>query len=412
MPSVVLLGRMTSVLFAVGAVGLVFLLGKRVTGKAIVGVLASLMMALSTTNVVHSRFINPNIYVVFFATAAFLAIILVFKQGKTWHYLLAGLCIGLAASSKYNGGIIILVLFLAHFFRHGKIELKEPNLYYALLMVGLGFLATTPFAIVELRFFIGSVLAEGRHYSRGHAGMEGNTLTWYLNYMWQTAGIIYVLAVLEIFRGFYSRSKEVILLSAFPIIYFIFISSFEVRNSQTFLPITPFLFVLAASFLVYLLHWAKGLASRILCKLSIAAIACLTVAGLIQAASKTIIDTLDMTSENSREIASEWITNNLPSGSHIGIESHAPFVEPTRFSVEAFRRIISNKPEWYVEHDFEYLVFAERMYGRFFLEPERYNVEVSEYNSFFNRFNLIKRFDDGHNQIRIYKVKKTTPQTI
>ncbi len=405
MPSTVLLGRMTSVLFGVGAVWMIFFLGKQLTGKVLVGLLASLMLALSTTNVIESRTVTPNIYVVFFATAALLAIILVYQQGKTWHYLIAGVCIGLTASSKYNGGLIILPLFLAHFFRHGKIELKERNLHHALLLAGLGFFATTPFAILDFKLFIRDFVAEGRHYSRGHAGMEGNTLQWYLGYMWQTAGIIYILATLEVLRGFYSRSKEIIILSVFPIIYFLFINSFVVRNDRTFLPLTPFLFVLAASFIAYLLYRAKNLESTILRKLSVLAIICLVAAGIIQSASQTISDTLQLTSENSRKIASLWISNNLPSGSQIGIGSYAPFVEPTQFSVQAFRRIISNEPEWYIEHGFEYLIFAQRLYGRFYLEPERYSTEVSQYDNFFNQFTLIKRFDDVNNEIRIYKVE-------
>ena len=68
-------------------------------------------------------------------------------------------------------------------------------------------------------------------------------------------------------------------------------------------------------------------------------------------------------------------------------------------------RIIDHEPEWYIENGFEYLVFSQGMYGRFYLEPERYNMQVSQYDSFFNRFELIMKFIDGDYEIRIYKVK-------
>lgn len=405
MPTTILLGRIITVVFGIGAIGLTFVIGKQLTGKAIVGLLASLIMAVSPSNVSLSRFITPDTFVVFFATASFLATVLVYQQGKTWHYIMAGICIGLTASSKYNGGLIVLPLLLAHFLRHGKTALKEPNLYLALLLCGLGFLAATPFALIDSSKFLADLRFEGQHYSTGHIGMEGNTLKWYLEYMWQTAGVIYILAVLEILRGIYSRSKEIILLSLFPIMYFAFISSFVVRNDRTFLPLTPFLFLLAASFLAYLISRASELQSKALRKLSISAIACLSITSLILPISKTLTDTIQLTTVDSRETARIWINNNLPAGAKLAIESYSPFVDPSRFSVQGFGAMREHGPEWYVEQGFDYLIFSQRMYGRFYREPERYGSEISQYDDLFRRFNLIKTFTDGGYEVRVYKVK-------
>ncbi|HXF70054.1 MAG TPA: glycosyltransferase family 39 protein [Thermoflexus sp.] len=405
MPTTILLGRVITVVFGVGTAGLTFMIGKQLTGKTMVGLLASLMIAISPSNVSHSRFITPDTFVVFFATAAFLATVLVYQQGKTWQYTMAGICIGLTTSSKYNGALIVLPLILAHFLRHGKEALKKPNLYLALLLSGLGFLATTPFALIDSSKFLADLAFEARHYSTGHAGMEGNTLKWYLEYMWRTAGIIYILALLEILRGAYSRSKETVLLSIFPIVYFAFISNFIVRNDRTFLPLTPFLFLLAASFLVRLIDRASKLQSQTSRELSISAIICLTIISLIFPISKTITDTIRLTIVDSRETARIWINNHLPAGAKLAIESYSPFVDPSRFSVHGFGRIIDHEPEWYVEQGFDYLIFSQGMYGRFYLDPERYQSEISKYENFFQRFDLVKIFTDGNYEIRLYKVR-------
>jgi 4-amino-4-deoxy-L-arabinose transferase-like glycosyltransferase len=405
MPTTILLGRLVTVAFSVGTVGLTFIIGKQLTGKVMVGLLAASLMAISPTNVSYGRLVTPDTFVVFFASASFLATALVYQQGRTWHYIVAGICIGLTASSKYNGGLILLPFLLAHFFRHGKTVLKERNLYLALLAAGFGFLATTPFAILDFPRFLGNLRFEGQHYGTGHVGMEGNTLRWYLNYMWQTAGIIYILAILEIMRGLYSRSKEIILLSTFPIVYFVFISNFVVRNDRTFLPLTPFLFLLAASFLVYLLSKAYGLQSKAMRQLSILGIVCLFVAGLVFPATKVLSDTIRLTTENSRETARVWISNNLPSESKIVIESYSPFVEPENFFVHGVGKMIDNKPEWYIEKGFDYLIFSQGMYGRFYREPELYSAEILQYDSFFNSFTLIKIFTDGDYEIRIYTTR-------
>ena len=108
LPSTILLGRIITVVFSAGAVLLTYIIGKQLTGKAIVGLLAALMLAVAMPNVSLSRYIAPDTFVVFFATAAFLASVLIYKQGKTRYYVIAGICVGLTASTKYNGGSIVL----------------------------------------------------------------------------------------------------------------------------------------------------------------------------------------------------------------------------------------------------------------------------------------------------------------
>lgn len=405
MPTTVLLGRAVTICFGIGTVGLTYLVGKQITGRTAVGLLASLMVAISPTNVWHSRLITPDTFVTFFSLASFLASILVYQQGKTWQYIVAGICAGFTASSKYNGGLIILPLLLAHFLHYGRTAFKQPKLYLALLFCGAGFLATTPYAILDSAKFLNDLRFEVQHYSTGHAGMEGNTLKWYLNYMWKTGGGLYLLAFLGVLYGFVLRPKETSLLSIFPIVYFAFISRFVVRNDRTFLPMTTFLFLLAAWFLMTIFDKLRKVQIASLQRLFPGVFAGLVIAVLAFPISKTIADIRNLTTVNSRETARIWIDNNLPPGAKIALESYSPFVNPSRFSVQGFARIIDHEPEWYVEQGFDYLVFSQGMYGRFYHEPERYESEISQYNNFFKRFYLVKQFTDGNYEIRVYRVK-------
>ncbi|RMG97452.1 MAG: phospholipid carrier-dependent glycosyltransferase [Chloroflexi bacterium] len=405
MPTTVLLGRAVTILFGTGTVLLTYFTGKQITNRTVAGVLAGLMLAISPTNVWHSRLITPDTFVTFFAIAAFLASLLVYRQGKNWQYSIAGICVGLTASTKYNGGIVVLPLILAHIFRYGKKSFTQPKLYLALFLCVVSFLVTTPYALLDSTEFWKDLKFEAQHYATGHPGMEGNTLNWYLQYMGKTAGILYIFAVLEILRGIYSRSKEVILLSIFPVVYFAFISSFVVRNDRTFLPLTPFLFLLSASFLIHLISWVRELQSKGLRQLAITVVACLSIAGFALPISKTIADTVRLTTVNSRETARVWINNNLPAEAKIAIESYSPFIDPSRFSVQGFKRITDHVPKWYVEQGFDYLVFSEGMYGRFYRAPEQYKNEISQYENLFSRFDLVKIFTDGGYEIRVYRVK-------
>lgn len=132
---------------------------------------------------------------------------------------------------------------------------------------------------------------------------------------------------------------------------------------------------------------------------------CILIICLIWPLSETIANTIQLTTINSRETARVWITNNLPRDAHIAIESYSPFIDPTQYSVQGFGKIIDYEPNWYIQNGFDYLVFSQGMYGRYFQEPNKYPNEITAYDRFFGQFNLVKKFVDGNYEIRIYKVK-------
>lgn len=68
-----------------------------------------------------------------------------------------------------------------------------------------------------------------------------------------------------------------------------------------------------------------------------------------------------------------------------------------------------HSPDWYISNGFEYLIFSQGAFGRYFIDPTRYAIEVGRYNSFFSRFPLVARFDDNGYEIRIYKTGVMLP---
>ena len=130
----------------------------------------------------------------------------------------------------------------------------KRGLYAALVACALGFILTRPFALLDFPKFWTDMRYETQHYTTGHVGMEGDTLRWYLRYLWDTTAIISILAVIGIGWGVCKRSKNILLLAIFPVTYFVFISRFVVRNDRTIMPLIPFLFLLAAWLLGSLLE--------------------------------------------------------------------------------------------------------------------------------------------------------------
>jgi hypothetical protein len=94
----------------------------------------------------------------------------------------------------------------------------------------------------------------------------------------------------------------------------------------------------------------------------------------------------------------------VPPDTKLAIEAYAPFVDPVRFSVHGFRQMIEHEPEWYVAQGFDYLVFSQGMYGRFYQDPERYNHEVTLYDRLFETFELQVAFTTDVTEVKIYKI--------
>jgi len=61
-------------------------------------------------------------------------------------------------------------------------------------------------------------------------------------------------------------------------------------------------------------------------------------------------------------------------------------------------------PQWYSVKGYQYLVFSQGMYSRYFRDPKRYPQEVAEYQALFDRFPLVKKFEDGGYEVRIHEV--------
>lgn len=175
-----LIGRVSQVLFAAGTVWLVYLLGRRFGLSRGWSRLAALFMALHPSLVVHAHFMKVNPMVTFFCAATLLAADHWRRRGGARPALLAGVLAGLAASSKFSGVLVFPVLVAAGALRAvpvpgGRsapvpsappgIALRELVLAFAaVLVVGV---AGTPYAVLDapnflkwLGFYGGQVLSD------------------------------------------------------------------------------------------------------------------------------------------------------------------------------------------------------------------------------------------------------------
>jgi len=402
LPGLFLAGRSLSVALGVATVALTFDLGRRITGFVLGGVLAGLWVAFSPTLVANSRFLIPDGPLAFFTTLIVWASWRIYQDGQTRDYLLAGVALGLAVGLKYNAVVFALAIILAHFLRTGLRGVKDWRLYVAGTISLVVFVATTPFAILDSQAFLKGAFIDIRHYTGGHAGNTGNSLAWYLEYFWRTEGPVLLLAAVGALWGAYKRSRGAIFVATTALAYLLFISAFAVHFERTALPLIPLFAVLAAYCLVSLLP------SQALDRASVhlGAATALIVLALLFPLAGTVRDTVRLTTPDGRDTAREWINLNLPAGSRIGVESYSPWIDPSKFSVQGFYRLDGQPAEWYAAEGYDYLVFSETMFRRFYADPVKFAIDIARYEALFSAFEEVKVFTDGGYEVRVYRVPR------
>ena len=405
-PAEFLYGRLITAAFGVASLALIYLLGRRLCANNWGGVLAALLLAVSPAAVYSSHLIRPDTYVVFFVLLSVILALRIVDDPRLSNYIWAGIAAGLAVSCKYNVPLIVVPIIAAHFLRYGVAGFKRKEIYLAGIASVLAFLMTTPYMGLDFPLFWRGFGYEIFAQAEGHAGSEGNTVPWYVSFVWQTEGILAIAAVVQAIRLVRARSHLGLTFLTFPVAYYVFINLFTVRNDRTVLPFLPFLHVLAVMFVVGLYDW---MAQRVRRETAVSGALAVCALIVFSPLRTSIVSDVRLTQIDSRDTAREWIAANLPSGTRLAQEAYTPYVDTRRYVVQGLDAIVDRSPEWYVQNGFEYLVFSQGMYGRFFAEPDRYGIWVDRYNQVFNRFPEFKVFNDNNYEIRIYKTNVTLP---
>ncbi len=157
-PTVVYLTlRTANCLLGTATVGLVGVLGCALFGRR-AGVAAALLLGVAPFHQNWSQVARTDIPVTFLTLGSVVASLMAFRSGLLRWYLLSGALAGMAAATKYPGGIVIAALIVAHFAR-GVSSRPTPSLllrvatdrrlWLGLGMVGLAFFVVAPFVVLD-----------------------------------------------------------------------------------------------------------------------------------------------------------------------------------------------------------------------------------------------------------------------
>jgi hypothetical protein len=278
--------------------------------------------------------------------------------------------------------------------------------YLGALAVVIAFFLVNPYILLDFGLFWSDLVASLQVYSTGQPGEEGNQFTWYIQYLLTTEGFIPVLGLAGIIKAVIRREKPALVVAAFPIVYFSLILLFSLRNERTIYPLLGMVHILAAYFLVWIIDKLKS-AQVSPVKIGGAALA-LGCLAAIPAYQSVQVD-LRYSRIDSRETARKWINKNLPWNARVVLERYAPYLNEKKFQILTVESMADHPPEWYIEQRANYLVFSEGIYRRYETNPDMYPEVAAAYERLFDQFNLVKIFNDGGYEIKVYEALPFEP---
>ncbi len=383
---VIFTGRVISAFWGAGAVLLLVLLGARLYGWGI-GLLSGLFLAMSVLHVQNSHFATNDIPLTFLVLLALYFMVRVVQTGRPRDYALGGLCIGLAAATKFSALPILLPLGIAVLARaRTEHRLGRPLAWgvAAVVCVAIGFAIGQPYAILDYRQYTSDILEQSRMvrnaglfpYTNQYIGVTKYVYDLRELVLWGMGPLLGIAAVwgtaLRTGRALRRLDAAEIVLLAWVIPFFLVTGSFDVKFPRYLLPIYPFLALWAAAWLG---GWARSsrLGRAVLGTVLVGTCAYLLAFMSIYTRPFSVVT------------GSQWVYSHIPSGSKIltqdwdeGFPFHLPGQPPERYRLVPLSYYepdtpakISNIANQLASGD--YIIFqTKRLYGAITRAPQKF----------------------------------------
>jgi len=407
-----LIGRLWAIAYAVAAIPLLFLLGRRCFSTA-VGLAGAALWAVLPLAVSYGRVVRTDSAGVFFALLALLLIVRLLDRASVRDYVLAGVVLGLGISSRYFLATLLAALVLA-----GAIAIRRrvPGATIRRIGVGVGaavatFVVTTPYFLLDWSTARASLANENTS-NLGHDGLSpiGN-LRWYLGTSIPKSLTLPValLALIGVIVSIvYRRDPRRLVLLAGVTAFVVAISMSELHWERWPLPVLPVVVLFGVGGLSWL---TQELGAR-LGRPNLSPV--FAVAGIVLVALWPARDVVHLNVRESRPstrvVARHWIEAKIPPGSALVKELKTAPLDHT--NVHWMERHTLAGDGWtldqYVDHGFRYFVTNPGISGTYSSQPHRYPVQARFYRALRRDGCLLHVFRPGSNRdgpvIRVYEV--------
>ena len=406
------IGRLWTIAMSVGALPLLFLVGRRAFNTR-VALVAAAIYAVLPLPVQLGRVVRTDSAGVFFGLLALWLCLRLHDDPRTRWCVLAGLGVGLAVSSRYFLVALVPVLVAAAVLPHRRA--LRPALRSAGIAVGSvvgGFALSTPYVFLDWHTALDSIRAEnaGPEQHLGHSGLShlGN-LRWYLGtaipetLTWPLVALAAAGIVLVVRR----RRAHQLLLVAFCVVFLAGICASTAHWIRWVIPIVPVLVLFAAD-TVDTITWrlatpaARRLRTPIVAPVALVAVtAALALHPIGELLATNRYDNGSPSiSGATRRTVRNWMVTHIGPGSRILGDSDTLPVHLTRFDVDDRLNPRTHPLAEYQRAGYQYLVVNALHAGLYRLDAARRPREAAFYQDVACHTRLIASFDRPTQQLR------------
>jgi hypothetical protein len=328
-----------------------------------------------------------------------------YTEPRSKWYNYAGVAIGLAASAKYTGALLFPALVCVHLLRERTFaralrSLQDPRLYMAGMLAAATFLLLNPYVLLSYGEFHEGFAFEQQHVATGHLGVDAtqSTPAYYLAEALPLAfgWGFYVVIIGTVVWFLRRKQRSDLVLLAYPVVYLLVVSGWEMRVDRYILPIVPLLILVGAMGLMALWERFKVIISA-RDALSgtpwrLAGILLIGACVLLEPTVRSYRYLKPLGLPDTRAIGREWIRTHLPAGAVIASGPYGiDFAQEEYFTIhipflgfETERVAPFYDARWY--EDVDLLITSDYDYGRFANEPQRYGEFLAYYESLRSRW--------------------------
>ena len=291
-----LTARIIGVVLGLGAVAAAWWLGRRSYGVT-AGAVAAAVTAVCTIHVLYSRQAVTDVPLTLGVGVA-----LALMVGGRLE--LAGIAAGLATGFKYPGVFLAVPLVVAAWRQWRRLAVS-------LALMGLAFLASSPFVLVHRTEAWHAAFRVQRLARKGWLGFEHDHAApiAFADRLWHGLGPVLIVATLGLVVALVRRTRTDLVLASFVLVYFADLLTLRAHFDRYTLPLVPPLAALAGRF--------RSLAP-------------VTLLLLVVPLTWTVREDKRLTRTDTRVVAARWMNTNVPRGTSVAADPSTPQVTGLR----------------------------------------------------------------------------------
>jgi 4-amino-4-deoxy-L-arabinose transferase-like glycosyltransferase len=400
--------RATTALLGVLTIVLVYRAGLRLGVAA--ALFAALAMALQPQHIRESHFALTDVPMTFFVVLTLVQSLSASQHPRPLEFLFAGIAVGLAAATKYNAALAI-VMPLCALSQIKAIRLFAASTTAVLGGAAIGFVIGAPYAILNLPGFLNGFARLLGFYNIDPSWTEGARVYWTHILQWSGwPGVLWRIvaapALLACFYGLWVIARELrdpekrarsLILIVFPAVYFWFIAGQSLRFGRYALPLAPFLclwFGVGAARLVTFLSGPGALPRR-----TWTAVA-LVVLILTPALGASVAFNARRLARSPTEQAARWLVSEVKPNEHVAIEGRAYMqLPPLQIKTLRLNRLIDQSLDTIRAKGVVYLVASSAEYETFLSNPQRDPARAAAYTDLFRSTETVQVFPSANQNV-------------